>query len=131
MLLFLEFSILVLFVKTLLLRYPVCGLLVIIWKEKKKNLPNIYGGRKLHSPYQAEPSWILKLVRLLSGFSENSILWIFTEQLVCARAYIGAGCIKMSNADLVLAVLEFIVISRPVDKNSAWTTNKVQVCMFV
>lgn len=73
------------------------------------------GEKELHSLCQNEPSWVLKLASFLNGFSANLILWIFTEQVVCASVYTGAGLIKMNNTDLFPALKEPIVVSRPVN----------------
>lgn len=42
---------------------------------------------------------------------------IFTEHLVCAKAYTGAGPIKMDNTNLFPALKECVVVSRPVKEN--------------
>lgn len=55
----------------------------------------------------------LKVVRFLNVFSAR----IFTEHLVCVKAYTGAGHIKMNNTHLFPALKKCVVLSRPVKEN--------------
>lgn len=110
--------------------YMVC--LVIIFLKIKGDLPNSIGiEKKNHSFCQNECYWILKLVKFLNGLSADLIPWIFTEQLVCARASAGVDHIKMNNSGLFPALKEPIVESKPVNENPNWTANGVCVCLCV